>query len=67
MSNKSTRWKWRDGELSLKEFYQLTYEKRKEYILFLESIPVEEQSTGDEYLIRMYSKKKPEQNNFLEL
>lgn len=51
-------WIWREDELSLKEFYKLTFSKRKEYINFIESLSINEQSSCDQYLISMYGNKK---------
>ena len=53
---KETSWKWRDGEMSVKEFFKLNNEKKKEYILELEAL--EYTSTGDDILLNLYSKKK---------
>ena len=58
-------WKWRDGEFSVKTFYQLSIENKKEYILLLEGLAPEEISTQDEYLLRFYGSKK--KNNFYSL
>lgn len=51
-------WRWRTGELGMKEYYQLSYEHQKKYIEYIQTIPTEEQSSGDEYLIRMYGHQK---------
>lgn len=55
-TEKKTNWKWRDGELTVKEFYKLSNEKKKEYILELEAL--EYTSSGDDILLNLYSKKK---------
>jgi hypothetical protein len=61
------QWRWRDGEISIKSFYQLSIEDKEEYIFFLEGLVPEELSTQDEYLLRFYSRKKKKKNNFIEL
>lgn len=52
---------WRDGELSVKEFYQLISTAKQEYIKTLELIPEEQLSTGDNVLLNLYSKKRTKQ------
>jgi hypothetical protein len=51
-------WKWRDGEVSLKEYYKLSKEQQVQYIQEIEVLPTNVRSTGDEYLIRMFGKNK---------
>lgn len=66
---KTGQWTWRNDELSVKQFYQLSREDKQEYIFFLEGLKPEEISTQDEYLLRFYSTKKKNKNSnkFLEL
>ena len=54
----STQWKWRNGEISLKDFYQLKKEEKQEYVQMLEQLPEQELSTGDLYILNFYSNKK---------
>lgn len=58
------QWKWRDGQVGLKEFYQYTREEKDNHVKFLESLPVEKLGTTDEYILRFYSQKK---KNFISI
>jgi hypothetical protein len=63
---KNKGWRWRTGEIGLKEYYQLSYEHQRKYIEQIETIPTEERSSGDDYLIQMYGHKKTNKQ-FLQL
>ena len=54
-------WYWRDGELSVKEFYKLTSTAKQEYIKELEQLETNVTSTGDNLLLNLYSKKRNKQ------
>ena len=54
-------WKWRDGELSNKEYNKLTSTAKQEYIKQLERLDVNTLSSGDNILLNLYSKKKTKQ------
>jgi hypothetical protein len=54
-------WYWRDGELSVKEFYKLTSTAKQEYINQLEKLDSNVTSTGDNLLLNLYSKKRNKQ------
>lgn len=61
-----TKWKWRDGEKSYKEFTLLPTEQKQEYVRMLEALPIEEVSSTDEIILNRFGNKK--QNiKFLEL
>lgn len=65
MTNKLTRtpgWIWREGELSLKEYYKLPYLDKEKYIQQVEQLLPEQQSSTDQYLLRFYSSKKSNKN-----
>jgi hypothetical protein len=52
------QWKWREEEVSLKSFYQMSKEEKQEHIKVLEKIPEKELSSNDIYILNFYSKKK---------
>jgi hypothetical protein len=54
-------WKWRDGELSNKEYNKLTSTAKQDYIKELEQLDVNTLSSGDNILLNLYSKKKTKQ------
>lgn len=62
-----TNWRWRDGELSYKEFSKLSSTAKQEYLSMLEQLPIEQVSTTDEIILNLFSKKIPTSNKFLEL
>jgi hypothetical protein len=51
-------WKYRDNELSLKEFYNLPKEKQNDYILLVRGLKPEERSSMDEILINRFGGNK---------
>lgn len=57
----SNSWKWRDGEISVKEFYHLSSTAKQEYIKQLEQLDTGTLSTGDNILLNLYSKKRTKQ------
>ena len=57
----SNSWYWRDGELSVKEFYHLSSTAKQEYITALEQLDTGTLSTGDNILLNLYSKKRTKQ------
>lgn len=67
MNSQYTGWKWRDDEISFKQFRKLPQQEKDEYVLLVEGLKPEERSTCDEIILNLYSKNKPEQNKFLEL
>jgi hypothetical protein len=58
------QWKWRDDELSLKSFYLLKQEQKKEYVNLIEKIPEHELGSNDLYILKFYSTKK---SNFISI
>lgn len=47
-------WKWRDEELTLKEFYNLPQQERDDYILLVRGLKPNERSSMDEILINRF-------------
>lgn len=62
-----TGWKFRDDELTLKQFYRLTQQDKDEYVLLIEGLKPEELSSMDIILLNRFGKNKPEPIKFLEL
>lgn len=62
-----TGWKFRDDELTLKQFYKLTQHDKDEYVLLIEGLKPEELSSMDIILLNRFGKNKPEPIKFLEL
>jgi hypothetical protein len=60
-------WKWRDAELSSKEFYKLNKEEKEEYLNLVKGLPVKERSTMDEFLVNLYNLDKNTSKNYFEL
>jgi len=54
MTKEKKGWRWRDKELSLKEFYKLPSTVRNEYVSMLEKLSSTERSTG--YKLKGYLK-----------
>jgi hypothetical protein len=59
-----TGWKWRDGQLTLKQFYNLPQQERDDYILLVVALKPEERSSMDEILLNRFNLNKEECNNF---
>ena len=60
-------WKWRNNEISLKQFYNLPSTKRNEYIAMLEKLPSTERSSGDNIILSQYSRIIEKTKQFLSL
>lgn len=60
-------WSWRKDEISLKEYYQLSTEKKNEYLHLLRQIDTGSRSTGDNYILSNFSREKEEARKFLTL
>lgn len=67
MEKLRTKWRWRDNELSMKEFYALSHTSRTEYINSLEKLSSTERSSGDEIILNQYSKNINRVKEFLSL
>ena len=67
MAPVSTGWKWRNDELSLKEFRLLSKSNREEYLVLLKGLKKEELSSNDQYILDEYIEEIKEQYKFFEL
>lgn len=47
---------YREGQLSLKEFYSIPYEEKKKYIKFLLELDTSARSELDEYILNHFHK-----------
>jgi hypothetical protein len=62
-----TKWRWREDEITMKEFYKLSSTEKDEYILLILGLKQEERSSMDEIILNRFCKNKPEVIKFLEL
>jgi hypothetical protein len=65
--NKETNWRWRNDEVQLAEFKKLTSTAKQEHIQFLLTLPKEDLSTNDEYILRWFGPAAKSNNNFISL
>ena len=68
-AQKNKGWRWRDGELNVREYNKLSNEEQRKYLDMIKSLQPNERSSCDDYLIQMSSYKPDTNNNkkFLEL
>jgi len=59
-------WYWRTGEISLKDYYNLSSTERKEHIDFLLTLKQSQRSTADN-IILLISRTKEQDDKFFEL
>jgi hypothetical protein len=67
---RTNNWIWREGELSYKQFTQLTKEEKEAHTNFLLQLGEDNLSTNDLYILSIYAPHKlPQKENkkFLEL
>lgn len=67
---RTNEWIWREGEMSYKQFTQLTKEEKEAHINYLLQIGEDNLSTNDLYILSIYAPHKLPQrkvNNFFEL
>lgn len=62
-----TEIKYREGQMSLKQFYSISYVGKKKYIQFLLTIPEETRSELDKYILNTYHKTGEPEVKFLTL
>ena len=67
MEKENKGWKWRNNELSLKQFYNLPSTKRNEYIAMLENLHSTERSSCDNIILSQYSRIIEKTKQFLSL
>jgi hypothetical protein len=65
--NKEPQWRWRDTEVLLAEFKKLPSTAKQEHIQFLLTVPVQELSTNDEYILRWFGPASKTNNKFISL
>ena len=58
MDKQGTGWKWRDDQLTMKEFYNLPQQGKDDYILLIRELKPEERSSMDNILINRFGDKK---------
>ena len=51
-------WKWREDEITMKEFYNLSQQDKDEYILLVEGLKQEERSSMDEIILNRFGRTK---------
>ena len=67
MTKEKKGWSWRNNELSLKEFYNLSSTARNEYVSMLEKLSSTERSSCDDIILNQYSKVITQAKQFLSL
>ena len=60
---KKTGWKFRNNEITMKQFYNLSQQDRDEYIQHILELKPNERSSMDEILLNRFNTNK-EDNNF---
>jgi hypothetical protein len=60
---KKTGWKFRNDEITMKQFYNLSQQDRDEYIQYILDLKPDERSSMDEILLNRFNTNK-EDNNF---
>jgi hypothetical protein len=58
MDKQGTGWKWRDNQLTMKEFYNLPQQERDDYILLVRGLKVKERSSMDVILLNRFGDNK---------
>jgi hypothetical protein len=67
MEKQITGWKWRDDQLTMKQFYNLSQQEQDQYILLILGLKQEERSSMDEILLNRFNKNNKQTEKFLEL
>ena len=67
MIKQHTGWKFREDEITMKQFYRLTQDDKDEYVLLVEELKPEERSNMDIILLNRFGKNKEQPSKFLEL
>jgi hypothetical protein len=61
------KWKFRQDEITLKEFYNLSQQDRDAYVQKIVELKIEERSSMDEILLNRFNKNSEKEYKFLEL
>jgi hypothetical protein len=65
---KTGHWYWRENEISLKDFYQMQLDKRKEHLDFIINLEKSQRSSNDQAILVHLNYKEKENNiNFFSL
>jgi hypothetical protein len=64
LTSTGTNWRWRDDEITLKEFYNLPQQEKDEYILMIEGLLPEQRSSMDEILLNRFGRTKKTKHSF---
>ena len=64
---KTGQWYWRDNEISLKSFQNLSRKEKEDYIKVLKELEPDARSTGDKIILNIYTNLKPENIKFISL
>ena len=67
MEKHTQQWKWRENEIRLKDFYNLSTKEKEEYILMILNLPISERGTCDEIILNNFYKLIPKEENFITL
>jgi hypothetical protein len=67
MIKQHTGWKFREDELTMKEFYNLSQQDKEEYLLLIKGLKEEERSSMDIILLNRFGLIKSESKKFLSL
>lgn len=67
MIKQHTGWKFREDEITMKQFYNLSQQDKEEYFLLVKGLKEEERSSMDIILLNRFGLIKPESIKFLEL
>lgn len=62
-----TGWKFREDEITMKQFYNLSQQDKEEYFLLVKGLKEEERSSMDIILLNRFELCKQEPIKFLEL
>ena len=67
MIKQHTGWKFREDEITMKEFYKLSQQDKEEYLLLVKGLKPEERSSMDDILLNRFKLDKEQPIKFLEL
>ena len=67
MIKQYTGWIFRDDEITMKQFYNLSQQDKEEYLLLIKGLKPEERSSMDIILLNRFGLDKQEPVKFLEL